>query len=87
VALVLFLPYIAVLARRLHDINLSGWWMASFLPVLVIAVFMPMLSISEGFRIGIFLLYGWTVVFVICMSLPGTKGENRFGQNPLGPSI
>jgi uncharacterized membrane protein YhaH (DUF805 family) len=26
VALALFLPYLAVSARRLHDIGRSGWW-------------------------------------------------------------
>ena len=35
VSLALFLPYLAVGARRLHDTNRSGWWLLlAFVPVI-----------------------------------------------------
>ena len=39
-ALVLLLPYLALNARRLHDIDKSGWWQLMYLlPVLGVVVF------------------------------------------------
>jgi len=49
----------AVFARRLHDMDMRGWWMLLFL--------IPYL----GF-----------LLMCILMSIPGTKGENRFGPVP-----
>lgn len=44
-ALIFFIPNLAVLARRLHDINLSAWWMALLLPSYV----SHFISIGGGF--------------------------------------
>ena len=63
-ALGTLIPYLAVLVRRLHDTDRTGWW--------VLIVFVPII----GF-------IAW-LVFTIS---PGDRGENRFGPDPLRPSM
>ncbi len=61
VAWVLFtlIPSLAVLVRRLHDTNRSGWWLLLYL--------LPII--------------GGIVLFVFSV-LPGTVGENDYGDDP-----
>lgn len=53
-SLVLFIPGIAIVVRRLHDINKSGWWyLLNFIPYigsLIIFIFMLLPSVKEGNR-------------------------------------
>jgi uncharacterized membrane protein YhaH (DUF805 family) len=49
--------------RRMHDMNLSGWWM---LLVTAMCMFIPALP---------------SVIWLGCV--PGTKGPNRFGPDPV----
>ncbi len=68
--LAIIIPAIAVVVRRLHDRDMSGWWylgaiVASMIPVV-------------GFLASIALL--------VLMCLPGTPGPNRFGPDPKDPS-
>lgn len=58
-SLVTFLPSIAVAARRLHDIDKSGWWQL----------------------INIIPIIGW-ILFLIWTTSLGSRGPNRFGDNP-----
>ncbi|CDH24753.1 DUF805 domain-containing protein [Xenorhabdus bovienii] len=38
-AIVIFIPSLAVMIRRLHDTNRSGWWfLLAFVPILSIAL-------------------------------------------------
>jgi uncharacterized membrane protein YhaH (DUF805 family) len=65
-----FIPMIAVVVRRLHDRDMSGWWylgaiVASMIPVV-------------GFLASIALL--------VLFCLPGTVGPNRFGPDPKDPA-
>ena len=53
----LIIPTLSVAIRRLHDINLSGWW---YLLSLIIPFFMLVVAI-----------------------IPGTKGKNDYGKDPL----
>ncbi len=47
-ALGVFLPALAVLVRRLHDTNRSGWWvLISFLPLIGVLVLL-FFSLQEG---------------------------------------
>ena len=69
----IFIPGIAVAARRLHDINQSGWMQCIFLP---------------GFVADEFLGTGW-VIYALTLALwafwfsqTGKKGKNRFGAQP-----
>ena len=69
----IFIPGIAVAARRLHDINQSGWMQCIFMP---------------GFVADEFLGTGW-VIYALTLALwafwfsqAGKKGKNRFGAQP-----
>lgn len=57
--LFILIPSLAVLVRRLHDTNRSGWWLLIWL--------LPVI--------------GWIVLFVFTL-LPGTAGENDYGDDP-----
>lgn len=58
-SLFIIIPSLAVLVRRLHDVNRSGWWL--------LFLFLP--------------IVGWIVLFVFTL-LPGTVGENDYGDDP-----
>lgn len=58
---------LVVAVRRLHDRNMSGWWLTVFLASLLIP--------DVGFVLCI-------VQFVIMGCLEGTPGKNRYGANP-----
>ena len=68
-----FIPGIAVAARRLHDINQSGWMQCIFIP----GFFGDML-LGTGYVIYIVTLALWAFWF----SQVGKKGKNRFGAQP-----
>lgn len=76
--IILFLPLVAVMTRRLHDTSLRGWWIAlswvSFLPAWVIMD----TSQGDGRLVGYFLLLA---PFVLTL-LPGDLGPNKFGEVP-----
>ena len=68
-----FIPGIAVAARRLHDINQSGWMQCIFIP----GFFGDML-LGTGYVIYIVTLALWAFWF----SQAGKKSKNRFGAQP-----
>ena len=69
----IFIPGIAVAARRLHDINQSGWMQCIFIPGFVADEFL-----GTGWVIYILTLVLWAFWF----SQAGKKGKNRFGAQP-----
>jgi uncharacterized membrane protein YhaH (DUF805 family) len=65
-------PLIAVFVKRLHDLNVSGWWM-------LVTLAIPLLSRAINVN-------AWTIFLSIALFLsfmPGAVGDNRFGRNPL----
>lgn len=56
------IPSIAVCVKRLHDLDMSGWWLLVSLVPLVGSFFM----------------------FIVPGCMPGTRGPNRFGEDPRG---
>ena len=70
-SLFVLIPNIAVVIRRLHDRDMSGWWYLG----LVIAGIIPLV----GWLASLALL--------VLMLLPGTDGENRFGPDPKGVGL
>ena len=62
-AIVIFLPSLAVLVRRLHDTDRTGWWYW----ILLVPCIGP-------------------IVIIVFMLLPSTRGDNRFGSDPLNTS-
>jgi len=78
----LFLPTVAVMVRRLHDTDTSGWWVV--IPLIAIAIppiraiaIPPIRAIAIP-PIAVIALIGWIALFVqTCRR--GTAGANRFG--------
>ncbi|HIY15347.1 MAG TPA: DUF805 domain-containing protein [Candidatus Alistipes cottocaccae] len=100
VALFLFLPQLAVSARRLHDTGrTSKWLLWNYLALLVWAVAALVLSglsafaggrdASAWFLIvlcgGCVLFFIWEIVFLVWFCLPGMPGENKYGPDPKQP--
>ena len=69
----IILPSIAVTARRLHDVNQSGWMQLIFVPGFIADEFL-----GTGYVIYILTLVLWA----FWLSRAGTKGKNRFGVQP-----
>jgi uncharacterized membrane protein YhaH (DUF805 family) len=78
---------VAILIKRLHDRNKSGWWMIPFFVVpglyhqfedrldnTYFAVFVGLMAAILGL---------WCFIEIACLS--GTSGPNRFGPDPLAP--
>ena len=72
--LVILWPTTAICVKRLHDLNLSGWWMLS-----VFAISFVSNVIHVSVSIIVLLLVG------VLSLIPGSRGPNRFGQP--GPNI
>jgi uncharacterized membrane protein YhaH (DUF805 family) len=70
------IPSIAVTVRRLHDRNMSGWYLIGFIVVVFV------LSLIPG--IGTILVLLLEIGFIVLMALPGTTGPNQYGPDPLG---
>jgi uncharacterized membrane protein YhaH (DUF805 family) len=61
--LAIFIPSIAVVVRRFHDQDKSGWfYLLNFIP------------------------YVGPIIVLVFMCLEGTRGPNRFGEDPKGGS-
>jgi uncharacterized membrane protein YhaH (DUF805 family) len=59
--------------KRLHDLNFSGWWLFA----------MPFLAWGASTYNGSSLQYAmWSCIAGLAI-LPGTRGDNRFGSDPL----
>lgn len=100
-SLVLFLPSLCVSVRRLHDLNLSGWWLCFiYIPLIIIFIMMMMFISyflmnpynfvvnSNDIKIIIIALSGLVLgisalVFLVLFMLEGTRGANRFGNDPI----
>jgi uncharacterized membrane protein YhaH (DUF805 family) len=69
-------------SRRLHDMNLPGWW----------AVIVYLLNFASGHLTQIYPVTGWGLgplslfCFMILFFKKGTSGPNRFGPDPLAPA-
>jgi uncharacterized membrane protein YhaH (DUF805 family) len=65
-------PLTAIFVKRLHDFNVSAWW-------LVAMVAIP--PISKMTNIDLAILY--LAVVAVLGLIPGARGDNRFGVDPL----
>jgi uncharacterized membrane protein YhaH (DUF805 family) len=69
-ALAIIIPSIAVVVRRFHDRDMSGWWYLGF----IVASMIPFVNFIAG------------IGMLVLMLLPGTPGPNRFGPDPKDPA-
>ncbi len=60
----IIIPSLAIIVRRLHDTDRSGWW----------------------FLIAIIPFIG-SIVLLVFFCMEGTKGPNKFGEDPYGGHI
>lgn len=67
--LAIIVPSIALLVRRLHDINQTGWIALG----LYIAGLIPLIGILAS------------IAQIVIGVLPGTVGENKYGPDPKNP--
>ena len=88
-SLAVLLPNIAVQVRRLHDVDRTGWWL--LLPVIPYLVGLG--CVIAGAVAGALGLAGigvaamvagliGAVVLLVWFCLDGTRGPNRFGEDP-----
>ena len=94
ISLILFVPTLAVLIRRLHDTDRSGWWlMIAIVPLLVTGgLIVKALSDGQTAETGLFsaalvplIVTGIAAIAIFIFTiLPGTHGPNRFGADPYG---
>lgn len=78
VASLLFgVAYVGLGVRRLHDLNLSGWWL--FVPILI---WLPLFVISKTFFLfGLLAFALFNLSFFIFVSFtPGKKSVNKYGS-------
>ena len=84
-ALAMFLPWTAILIRRLHDINKSGWHF--FIPLILSSLFGLLASefviFEEICIIPLYVCAGWSLLVLISIFFRrGTIGPNKYGKDP-----
>lgn len=82
VSLLLFPANLGVAVRRLHDRNLSGWWL--LLPTFSFApLAMSALSESQsGSGLALALFFAIGIGYVITLCLPSQPWPNKYGEPP-----
>ena len=92
----LFIPSLAVLTRRLHDTDRSGFWVLGFYGVVfagLIGIVIAMFMMSRGAEarpgavvtlvvLGLAML-GASIWLLVITVTKGTNGPNRYGPDPL----
>ena len=82
----LILPNFAIIVRRLHDSNKTGYWlMAPILPMIVISGLMSLFSASPSFIAQYVSILKVVVIiyYVYLYSIKGDEYHNKYGPNPL----
>lgn len=89
-ALLLFVPNLAVVTRRLHDLNRSGWfavpWAIVGLAFDASKIIAPSAlqhihqsTLAPFIGLAALLFIGYFILMLVWVCLPGTRGDNRYG--------
>lgn len=78
VYLLLLPPNLGATVRRLHDRDLSGWWL---LAPIGAAVLLALLGIGQSAAASVVSL-AISLCYLVILCLPGKPGPNRFGPAP-----
>ena len=81
--LAIIIPAITVTARRLHDINKSGWFQALPIPFGIIETIFKANRNYTGELIFLIIGLGIYIYLFVLYCFPGDSKSNRFGKNPL----
>jgi len=73
---------VAVATKRLHDLDISGWWLLGFMIMLILLDMWAIQVIHMDLRKEISAV-AWTVGIIWLGSAKGTEGSNRFGPDPI----
>ena len=85
-SLATLIPSLSVSVRRLHDIDRSGWWLLAPIAPLFLVGFALATQLTWLAAIaGVLALIGILILLVFAVS-DGTKGPNRFGDDPKNPT-
>jgi len=72
----ILIPGLALGARRLHDINRTGWWQLMGIGLILV---------STGYWLGIPLFIG-SIVLIVWAIKPSDEGTNKHGPAPRHPT-
>jgi uncharacterized membrane protein YhaH (DUF805 family) len=75
-ALASIIPSLALTVRRLHDRDMTGWYLVGFVAAVIVLSFIPV--------IGAVVTLALEIAWIVVMALPGTPGPNKYGEDPLG---
>jgi len=79
----LMLPTLSVATRRLHDRNLSGWWQALPVPLMLPALIGVAMDATWVIAAAALAAGIASIGLMVVYALTGTPGPNRFGPDPL----
>lgn len=89
-------PSIAVPVKRFHDRDMTGWWVLIFAVIIIVGVIIAAVGglalDGEGLGLALLVVGGLIaavaaiVQLVILGILPGQKGPNQYGADPLDPT-
>lgn len=83
ISLALLSPNLGVTVRRLHDRNLSGWWLLIPIGSLLLWLLGRGAPTESPTPASALLSLTMCICYLAILSLPGTAGPNRFGADPL----
>ena len=79
--MIVYIPYglvcLLCTVRRLHDMNLTGWF--ALLIGIITNIFTAALAEEKGY---LFSLVPIAVVMIVLAAIPGTAGSNKYGEPP-----
>ncbi len=77
-------PMFVSLAKRLHDLGQSAWWLLAFLPILLPVAFLPIL-LPLALAVSVLLLaiccIPAAILTILLLVIPGGAGDNRYGPS------
>lgn len=84
-----WLPYLAVMVRRLHDTGRRGWWLLKPMALSLGAMLALGALVMGGGALTLLALplalvpIGAAIWQIVVLCLPGEEGDNRFGPDPI----
>jgi uncharacterized membrane protein YhaH (DUF805 family) len=73
-------PWFCIIAKRLHDLGLSGWWQVLGYAILVVAVVLMMLRTGDETMSNLLAFLLALVPLIVLGAIKGQAGPNRFGE-------